>query len=64
MRAGIASVDDAPQILTGNEIHYACDPKENGDHFFIGFLTRSTNPQVVDLDLSLLFFISLSSVNI
>lgn len=30
--------------LTGNEIHYGCDPKENGDHFYIGFLTRSTNP--------------------
>ena len=30
--------------LTGNEIHYACDPVENGDHFYIGFLTRSTNP--------------------
>lgn len=30
--------------MTGNEIHYACDPEENGDHFFIGFLTRSTNP--------------------
>ena len=30
--------------LTGNEIHYACDPAENGDHFYVGFLTRSTNP--------------------
>lgn len=30
--------------LTGNEIHYACDPAENGDHFYIGFLTRSMNP--------------------
>ena len=30
--------------LTGNEIHYACDPEENGDHFYIGFLTRSMNP--------------------
>lgn len=30
--------------LTGNEIHYGCDPAENGDHFYIGFLTRSTNP--------------------
>ena len=30
--------------LTGNEIHYACDPEENGDHFYVGFLTRSTNP--------------------
>lgn len=30
--------------MTGNEIHYACDPEENGDHFYIGFLTRSANP--------------------
>jgi hypothetical protein len=30
--------------LTGNEIHYTCDPKENGEHFYVGFLTRSTNP--------------------
>lgn len=30
--------------MTGSEIHYGCDPVENGDHFYIGFLTRSTNP--------------------
>jgi hypothetical protein len=30
--------------LSGNEIHYSCDPSENGDHFYVGFLTRSTNP--------------------
>lgn len=29
---------------TGNEIHYACSPDENGEHMFIGFLTRSKNP--------------------
>lgn len=29
---------------TGNEIHYACSPEENGEHFYIGFLTRSSNP--------------------
>lgn len=29
---------------TGNEIHYACSPEENGDHMYVGFLTRSTNP--------------------
>lgn len=29
---------------TGNFIHYACDPNENGEHMYIGFLTRSTNP--------------------
>lgn len=35
---------DENGVLTGNEIHYGCDPVENGDHFYIGFLTRSTNP--------------------
>lgn len=29
---------------TGNDIHYACNPEENGDHIYIGFLTRSSNP--------------------
>ena len=29
---------------TGNFIHYACDPKENGEHFYVGFLSRSNNP--------------------
>lgn len=29
---------------TGNDIHYACSPEENGDHMYIGFLTRSSNP--------------------
>jgi len=30
--------------LTGNEIHYTCNPEENGDHFYVGFLTRSLSP--------------------
>ena len=30
--------------LTDNEIHYACSPNENGDHMYVGFLTRSNNP--------------------
>lgn len=30
--------------LTGEAIHYACSPEKNGEHFYIGFLTRSTNP--------------------
>ena len=30
--------------LTGNEIHYACDPEDNGEHFYVGFLTKSINP--------------------
>ncbi|AYV81264.1 MAG: early transcription factor VETF large subunit [Harvfovirus sp.] len=29
---------------TGNDIHYACAPQENGDHMYVGFLTRSSNP--------------------
>ena len=30
--------------LTGNEIHYTCNPEDNGEHFYIGFLTKSRNP--------------------
>lgn len=39
----LADIDEEGN-LTGNEIHYACDPDENGDHFYVGFLTRSMNP--------------------
>lgn len=28
----------------GNSIYYTCDPKENGDYMYIGFLSRSSNP--------------------
>lgn len=28
----------------GRDIHYACSPGENGEHMYIGFLTRSKNP--------------------
>ena len=28
----------------GNTIYYTCDPKENKDYMYIGFLSRSTNP--------------------
>ena len=35
---------DEQNNLTGDEIHYACDPQENGDHYYVGFLTRSMNP--------------------
>jgi hypothetical protein len=27
-----------------NEIFYTCDPEDNGDHMFVGFLTKSNNP--------------------
>lgn len=29
---------------TGNEIHYACGPEDNGEHMYVGFLTRCINP--------------------
>jgi len=28
----------------GNDIHYTCDPKENGEHMYVGFLSKSANP--------------------
>jgi len=34
--------DDGNPI--GSEIYYTCNPKENGEHMFIGFLSRSNNP--------------------
>lgn len=27
-----------------NDIFYSCDPEENGEHMFVGFLTKSNNP--------------------
>jgi flagellar biosynthesis protein FliQ len=27
-----------------NDIYYSCDPADNGEHMYIGFLTRSNNP--------------------
>ena len=29
---------------TSNDIYYACNPDDNGSHFYVGFLTRSSNP--------------------
>jgi hypothetical protein len=29
---------------TGEKIQYACTPEDNGDHMYIGFLTKSSNP--------------------
>ena len=29
---------------SNNEIFYTCDPEENGEHFYVGFLTKSRNP--------------------
>ncbi len=28
----------------GNAIYYTCDPKENGEYMYVGFLSRSANP--------------------
>lgn len=39
----LSDIDDTGN-LTGDEIHYSCSPEENGDHFYVGFLTRSANP--------------------
>lgn len=27
-----------------NDIYYTCDPEDNGEHMYVGFLTRSNNP--------------------
>lgn len=35
---------DDKGIPTGNELYYTCNPEDNGDHYYIGFLTRSNNP--------------------
>ena len=29
---------------TDEEVYYSCDPETNGDHMYIGFLTRSSDP--------------------
>lgn len=30
--------------ITGDEIYYTCNPEENGEYFYVGFLTKSKNP--------------------
>jgi hypothetical protein len=30
--------------VTGNEIHYTCNPEDNGEYYYIGFLTKGNNP--------------------
>jgi hypothetical protein len=30
--------------LSGNDLFYTCDPNLNGEHFYVGFLTKSKNP--------------------
>ena len=38
----INSYDDESNI--NNTLYYTCDPKNNGEHMYIGFLPRSNNP--------------------
>jgi hypothetical protein len=38
----VTDQDEASGLL--NEIYYSCDPEENGEHMYVGFLTRSNNP--------------------
>lgn len=37
------ALDDAGNP-TGNDIYYTCSPEENGIHIYVGFLTKSKNP--------------------
>jgi hypothetical protein len=37
-------VVDQDEQGNSNEIYYTCDPEDNGEHMFVGFLTRSNNP--------------------
>jgi len=37
-------VTDQDEANVTNDIYYTCDPEDNGEHTFIGFLTRSNNP--------------------
>ena len=38
----INSYDDENNI--NNTMYYTCDPKNNGEHMYVGFLPRSNNP--------------------
>jgi len=38
----ISDKDDTTGAV--NDIFYTCDPEDNGEHMFVGFLTRSNNP--------------------
>ena len=29
---------------TGQDIHYACNPEDNGEHYYVGFLNKGLNP--------------------
>ena len=38
----VTNSDDTAGLV--NDIYYTCGPEENGEHMFVGFLTRSNNP--------------------
>ncbi len=38
----VTDQDEATGLV--NDIYYSCDPEENGEHMYVGFLTRSNNP--------------------
>lgn len=38
----VTDADEASGLV--NELYYSCDPEENGEHMYVGFLTRSNNP--------------------
>ncbi len=35
---------DENGVLSGDDVYYICDPEINGEHFYVGFLTKSKNP--------------------
>jgi hypothetical protein len=37
-------VDSNEATNTVNELFYTCDPEENAEHMYVGFLTKSNNP--------------------
>lgn len=39
----LRAIDDNGKY-TNNKIYYTCDPKYNGEHMYIGYLTKSNNP--------------------
>ena len=40
----IKVIDTDEATGQNNEIYYSCNPEDNGQHMFVGFLTRSNNP--------------------
>ena len=38
----VANIDETNNTV--NEIYYTCNPENNGEHMYVGFLTKSNNP--------------------